>query len=241
MALSTVLVGASPVGDAAIPPDPGVIRESILQSRPFVGLLDLLLYCWKSGVPVVHLQMFPLAQKRMAAACTSVGDRAAILLSKDSMYPASTAFYLAHELGHIALGHLKHNTSIVDIETTSLISSGDDNEEAEADRFALSLLTGQARPVVKPLSGRYNAPALARAVLESGAALNIEPGTLALCFGFSTGNWPVTNSALRFIYKKPKPVWIEVNKLAMRMLELTLVPSDFVRYLHAVLGSTSPE
>ena len=36
-----------------------------------------------------------------------VGHRFAILLARDANYPAPIAFYLAHELGHAALGHTK--------------------------------------------------------------------------------------------------------------------------------------
>jgi hypothetical protein len=239
MAFASIVIGATRTDSRSLPNDPSAIRESILSFRPFVSLVDLLLLGWSVGIPVIHLRIFPLLQKRMAAMCVRVGERGAILMGKDSMYPAQIAFYLAHEMAHIALGHLKNQTAIVDLEANRLAGPESDREEIEADRFALQLLTGRPDPQVLPSSDRYNAPGLADAVLRSAESLRIEPGTLALCFGYSTGNWAVVNSAMGFIYSSPKPVWAEINKLAMRELTMEGVPSDSRAYVNSVLGGVS--
>jgi hypothetical protein len=109
-------------------------------------------------------------------------------------------------------------------------------EEADADRFALELLTGSNDPRVLPGVGSYNAPGLADAALKTSTQLSIEPGTLALCFGYSTHNWAVANSALKFIYSQAKPVWLEVNRVAEDQIQSDQVPSDSRAYLRAVLG-----
>ena len=238
-AIGSILVAATTGGDNVLSADAIGIRNSILGSRPFVGLLELLVLCWAAGVPVVHLRIFPWPRKRMAAMSVRVGDRSAILLGKDSIYPAHVAFYLAHEVAHLALGHLSKETAIVDLESDRPAIAEADEEEKEADRFALQLLTGRTDPRVLPASGAYNAPGLADAVLRSAPALQIEPGTLALCFGYSTGNWPVANSALQFIYSSKRPVWAEINKLAIRELALDQIPSDSRPYLNAVLGGAA--
>ena len=237
-ALGSIILGASSAGQASLPSDSISIRNSILRSRRFVTLLDLLVLCWTTGIPVVHLRVFPLPRKRMAAMCTRVGDRSVVFLGKDSMYPAQIAFYLAHEIGHVALGHLVRETAIVDLESDQSLG-GDDEEENEADRFALQLLTGRTDPRVLPASGSYNAPSLADAVLRSAADLRIEPGTLALCFGYSTKNWAVVNSAMQFIYPSPKPVWEEVNRLAVRELAADQISTDARPYLESVLGAVA--
>lgn len=238
-ALGSIVLGAGGARQAILPSNAMTIRNSILSSRPFVGLRDLMVLCWAAGIPVVHLRIFPLPQKRMAAMSVRVGDRSAVLLGKDSMYPAPIAFYLAHEIAHIALGHLSRETAIVDLESERLALGGADQEEDEADRFALQLLTGRTDPRVLPAPGAYNAPGLADAVLHSATALHIEPGTLALCFGYSTGNWAVANSAMQFIYSSAKPVWNEVNKLAFRELSIEQIPSDTRPYLQSVLGGAA--
>lgn len=235
-AFGSMIIGAASTGQGVLPADSIAIRNSILRSRPFVGLLDLLAFSWTTGIPVVHLRIFPLLRKRMAAMCVRVGDRSAILLAKDSMYPAQIAYFLAHEIAHIALGHLTKETAIVDLESNRLAIGGGDQEEIDADRFALQLLTGRADPRVLPAPGAYNAPGLADAVLRAASSLHIEPGTLALCFGYSTGNWAVVNSAMKFIYGVERPVWTEVNRLAARELSIEQVPSDSRLYLNSVLG-----
>jgi hypothetical protein len=68
--------------------------------------------------------------------------------------------------------------------------------------------------------------------------LRIEPGTLALCFGYSSGNWAVANAAMERIYSSAKPVWREVNQIALRELSLEEVTEDVQAYLMAVLGGT---
>lgn len=238
-AFGSIMVGAANLGQSELPNNALTIRNAILSSRPFVELLDILVLCWTAGIPVAHLRVFPLPQKRMAAMSMRIGDRTAILLGKDSMYPAQIAFYLAHEIGHIVLGHLSKETAIVDLDSDQLGIGGSDSEENEADRFGLELLTGRADPCVLPASGSYNAPGLANAVLQSATALHIEPGTLALCFGYSTGDWPVVNSAMSFIYSSAKPVWMEVNKLAVRELNIEQIPSDTRPYVNSVLGGVS--
>lgn len=106
-----------------------------------------------------------------------VNDRSAILLGKDSMYPAQIAFYLAHELGHIALSHLTADRVIVDLEQQTPSLAEQDVEETAADRFALELLTGDARPTVLPPEARYSARELARVALASAEELKVEAKT----------------------------------------------------------------
>jgi hypothetical protein len=238
-ALGALLVpGATPLIDPR-GADAASLRNLILRNQPFVRLSDLLSVCWSMGTPAVHLRVFPRPQKRMAAMAVRVAGHGAILLAKDSSYPAHIAFYLAHELGHLLLGHLDRDAAIVDLESTEL-GADEDTEDHEADRFALELLTGTPDPRVLPMHHRYNAPALAAAVLDAGPKLRVEPGTLALCFGFTTRKWPVVNAAMRFIYQQPKPVWKEVNAIAFRELDFRRIPEDTHAFIGSVLGAGAP-
>lgn len=235
-ALGSVLVTATPTEFTAIGPDALKLRNLLLRTRPYVDLIDLVLLCWSMGIPVVYLRIFPWPQKRMAAMTVRVADRYAILLGKDSAYPAHVAFYLAHELGHIASGHLEHDRAIVDFESDELSPDEGDREELSADRFALELLTGMASPVILPSTDRYTARSLARTVLGASNELRIEPGTLALCFGYSTKDWRTSNAAMRYIYRSPALVWQEVNAFARTQLNPGQVSDDSGDYLAAVLG-----
>jgi len=197
---------------------------------------DLIAISWAAGIPVAHLRVFPAQRKRMAAMAVGAGKTHAVLLARDSMYPAQIAFYLSHELGHIALGHVHKDRAIVDMDSEQFSIVPDDEEELAADRFALELLTGDPDLKVLPSGRDYNAPGLARAVLRDSRNLQVDPGTLALCFGYSTQNWAIANSSMRFIYPRLSPVWEYVNRVAVSQLNTDELPSDARTFLEAVLG-----
>jgi hypothetical protein len=151
------------------------------------------------------------------------------------MYPARISFYLAHELGHIALAHLAQHAVIMDLEAENEPADVD-AEEADADAFGLELLTGEPQPTVLPQEDRYSARSLANVALASSGELHIEPGVLAMCFGYSTNKWRVANAAQGYIYVSEKPAWREVNDVAASQLELGNVPPDGRAYLATVMG-----
>jgi Zn-dependent peptidase ImmA (M78 family) len=239
-AVASLLVAATPSSDATIRgASAQEIRRDLLgEKQAFVGLLDLLALSWGVGVPVVHLRVFPWPQKRMAAMTASVGESCAILLGKDSLYPAPISFYLAHELGHIALDHVASDRLIVDLENANLSLAANDDEEQAADRFALEVLTGgpEIRVLPDELSAKPSASELARVALSAASSLAIEPGVLAQCFGFSTGDWQTATGALKVIYSKAMPVWQEVNQLAREELRLDQLSADSIDFLGSVLG-----
>jgi len=212
-------------------------RDVLASGRPFVALGDLLVLSWALAVPVVHLRVFPWPQKRMAAMTVNVSGRSAVLLGKDSTFPATVAFYLAHELGHIALGHIAADRQIVDLDDETPTSDAEDHEERDADAYALELLTGDPAPTVLPAGpGWAHGRALAKAALDAAPGLQIEPGTLALCFGYSTRDWQTANAALGHIYTDRTPVWSYVNTIAKQQLESGELPLDALEFLDAVLG-----
>jgi hypothetical protein len=217
------------------------LRESVLAAgQPYVALSDLLALSWALAVPVVHLRVFPWARKRMAAMTVNVSDRSAVLLGKDSSYPAPAAFYLAHELGHIALGHVAADRQIVDLEDDTPASDAEDQEEWDADAYALELLTGDPAPTVLPTGpGWAHGGALAQAALDAAEDLRIEPGTLALCFGHSTGDWQTANAALAHVYSDSHPVWAYINTIARQQLESSDLSLEALEFLDTVLGKTA--
>lgn len=241
MAIGRLLLAATSPSLAEPPGTAADLRQLILRHQEYVRLADLLSVCWAVSIPVIHLRVFPWQRKRMAAMTLRQSDRHAVLLAKDSMYPAHIAFYLGHELGHAVLGHLQPGHLVVDLEDDKLTATEEDPEEAAADRFALELLTGEPTPRVLPSTdSKMSARGLADAVLSASKVLRIEAGTLALCFGYSTGNWQVANAAMRHIYSKPKPVWSEINRVAVRQLAPEAIPSDSLPFLSAVMGAAKP-
>lgn len=236
MSIARIAVAATPPSTAALQGnEAGGLRHAILANQPFVRLLDLLAMCWSVGIPVLYLRVLPLEAKRMHAIAVRIDDRFAILLARDAIYPAWIAHHVAHELGHIACGHLTENSLLVDTEPTDS-ASAKDTEERVADQFALKLLTGHEEPVVVSTAKKVRASELAQRALEASATLRIEPGTLALCYGHSSRNWSAASRALAHIYETAQPVWRGVNQIARAHLELGSLPQDTHFFLDRVLG-----
>lgn len=210
------------------------LRDAILAGSPFVDLGSLIGTCWALRIPVIQLRVFPLESKSMHAMVVCVDGRFAILLGRDAIYPAPVAFTLAHELGHVMLGHLANAPALIDLEDPALSRDGDE-EEREADRFALTLLAGSPEPDIQTNIDQFNAPTLAAAVLRAAGEYAVEPGTLALCLAHGRGLWPVAMSALGFIYSERKPAWREVNGIADVELDWDALGDEAAHYLRNVM------
>jgi hypothetical protein len=205
-------------------------RRAILAQREVVDLMGLVGACWAVGVPIIHLRIFPLKAKSMRAMIVAADGRYAILLGRDSSYPAPIAFTLAHELGHAALRHVGSAKALIDIGDPEY--QGPDPEEGEADRYGLTLLTGSPEPIITTNISDYSARSLATAAKETGPPRGIEPGTLALCVGYIHQNWATSMAALRHIYSERKEVWREINGVAasqFRWGELNDESADYLR------------
>jgi hypothetical protein len=178
----------------------------------------------------------------MSAMSVGVGQNAAVLLAKDSDFPAVISFYIAHEIGHVALGHVADDQLLVDLEDDEPTLDVSDEEEETADAFALELLTGNPRPVVllDENSARPSGRELARIAAQASAELGIEPGVLAQCYGFTTGDWRTATAALKIIYDGGRPVWEVVNRTAVSQLDLESLPADAADFLQAILGGVEP-
>ncbi len=232
-----LLVAGTPPVASIVGIDAKKLRESILATQPFVRLVDLLGLCWGVGIPVIHLRIFPLSAKRMCAMTVRIRDRFAILLARDSEYPAHATFYLAHEIAHVALEHVKDGDALVDLTDPLDSATETDGEELAGDRYALELLTGSPEITISAKTQRFTGAQLADNLLKTGPLVGIEPGTLALCFGYTTGDWGKAYAALKLIYTKPRPVWSSINKIAIGQLDWSAIPEDHELFLRAIINS----
>jgi Zn-dependent peptidase ImmA (M78 family) len=215
------------------------LRALMLQSRPMVGLIELLQLAWGLGIPVIHLRTYPLSAKQMSAMSVCVHDRYAIFLAKDSQYPAPSAFHLAHELGHIFLGHLASGQSIVDLGGLGDPDDEDDDEEHAADAFAMELLTGVPDLRFQIEGEGRGARRLAGQALSVQEEHRIEAGIVALAYGFQTQNWSTAIASLRHVYEQPFPVWQAVNRIAERNILWPDLEDESESYLRAVMGGSN--
>ena len=175
----------------------------------------------------------------MHAMVVRIGERYAILLGRNASYPALVAFTLAHEIGHIFLRHLSDVPALLDLKDPATASTRDE-QEREADEFALTLLTSRPQPTIVTSTTEFSAPTLASAAKNAAPTYRIEPGTLALVLGHERGAWPLAMSALKFIYDQPRTIWREVNKIADSQLYWEAIGKDSATYLKNVTKAYDP-
>jgi hypothetical protein len=179
------------------------IRETLLATgRPYVDFEALLDYCWASGIPVLPVSRLPAHARKPNALAGTFSDRPAIVLMKQPRYAAMLLFILAHELGHIALGHLSGNGLLVDAHIDR-----DDREaqEEQANAFAVELLTG--KPDIR-YRAAYSPTAeeLANAARETSRRDGVDPGFVALIYAGTRGHSAVGNRALSLIEPEADPI-----------------------------------
>lgn len=179
------------------------VRQEILAQRPTVDLAGLLAWAWEHGIIVVHLCQFPTHTKKFSGLALFHHNRPVIVLADGRDSPPWLAFHLAHELGHILLGHLQPGQvwldDNIDRRQTLLDATQDtifERVEAEANVFALTLLTAQ--PEMRfALQRDLNGEKLAHQAQQRALKSQIDAGTLALIYGYSTGRIGVAQNALR--------------------------------------------
>ena len=169
------------------------IRAAILRRAGYVDLASLLQYCWDAGIPVVHLAHRPAGSKPFDGMAAFIGGRPIVILATGRDGPPWLAFHVAHELGHIMLGHVRPGAHAL-VDETLTGNSGNGTQEKEADRFACELLTGSPEPRLQ--DRRVRGAGLAVAAARSGPPLGIDPGVYALIYAKSNNRWPVAQSAL---------------------------------------------
>jgi len=172
------------------------IREELLElSGVWIGLDDLVEYCWKKGIIVLHLALHS-SIKKMDGMSINVDGQPVIVLTSNKK-KGFLIFDLAHELAHIALGHLENNSSLIDIEL-GRNSTSEDPEEKEADKFALEILSGEPEGVApNNISSKIHLNNLESWANDIAHADQVDPCHAVLSFAKKTGKWPLAMKALQ--------------------------------------------
>jgi hypothetical protein len=172
------------------------IRKRLLAAAPGIGLSALVEFAWEGGVVVIHVDpdRLPKASKKFAGVAMFCGGTPVVVLGSGKDGPPWLAFHLAHELGHLYLGHVTPgDPPLVDSDIERV---DDEPQEKQADAFANTVLTGGPNPGFSSpykLSGEK----LADAAVAFGKANGIDPGTLALYYARSTTLWGAGQKALQ--------------------------------------------
>jgi Zn-dependent peptidase ImmA (M78 family) len=222
-------------------PDPRRVHAKVRELGDGTADFDSLLsFCWESGIPVVPLPNLPVGMRKMDGAALMIGSRPVIIISRRNDSKSWLSFILGHELGHIALGHLSPDSSIIDValhkESTYAVESSTDPQEAQADEFSLAVLGGSdAERAQADWSSREAAVNLAVAARERAASLGIAPGHLVLRYAFRTKRWPEAAVALRFLSEDFDAQSVVVSALALH-LQLDNIADDLRDLIAKITG-----
>jgi IrrE N-terminal-like domain len=206
------------------------LRQKILEDAPWVGFEQLLDYCWSTGIPVLHVNLFPKGAKRPEGFTLRVSGRPVIVLCREETQPSWQLFILAHELGHVAKGHVPENGAVLD---EKVDDNEPDNEEDEADQFAIELLTGKTGTTIG-VSGRWpNAGKLAQISEAFGRRNQVDPGHVVLNYAHSmpeSNFYPVARSALKHLFPNADAIGLVRDRLAAN-LDWDRLPEDSSEFL----------
>lgn len=157
--------------------------------RGWVDFASLVEASWRLGIPVIHLPELPVAGRKPDGMATFVGGRPVAVLLKSQSLAEWMVFILAHELGHVALGHLDHDegaavvdekVSLSDEEPAPAGSGPEDGQERDANAFASAVLVpGGTQLTLGPPPWR-NAEGLAAVAIQFGRKHGICPGHAVL-------------------------------------------------------------
>jgi hypothetical protein len=213
------------------------IRKAGSGNVSFGALVDL---CWLRGIPVIPLPNLPVGIRKMDGAALQDDGRPAIVIAKRKSSRAWLSFIVAHEIAHIALGHLKPGSSIVDVSlrdmATYATESDQDRQEAEADKFALEILGGrEADATLTTWSSRMSAVEIAASARGAGQKLGVEPGHLVLRFAFKTRHWAECITALGFLTEDLDAEEELIRKLRSH-IDMDLVAEDLQDMVMQITG-----
>ncbi|WP_017453342.1 ImmA/IrrE family metallo-endopeptidase [Herbaspirillum rubrisubalbicans] len=209
------------------------LRERVLNAAPYVGLKELGELCFQLGIPVIYLDQFPVKTKKMAGLAFDYSGRPTIVLTNRKPH-GFLLFDLAHELGHILLGHLQPGGYVVD---DTINQQSRDEDEVAANRFALELLTGDPDHRIGG-STIYSAEHLANAAIHYGKEQHIDPSHVALNYAHTTGkNWGMVTNAVKIINQGRPNDQMVLRDLLWHQLDLDSMKEDDVSALKHMTGA----
>jgi len=225
---------------AQLPPTGEQARAGIFEMFPplkFISLQALLHFAWAHGVPVIYLAAAPPGNRTMDAMAVDVAGTPVIVVSRRSPHASWISFLVSHELGHIARGHVGHDVVLVDSasdDNDPFIGAEEDQDELEANKFAIGLLTGDPQRRYLPDSAGGNAPGLLGAALEEGAHSKVDPGHIILSFGHHTRQWAMAMTALNRL-GGPNPSET-INEVMLKHVDIEALGSDAEDFIRKATG-----
>lgn len=179
------------------PPSSGLEwREEIRRSDDRVTLDQLLDDLWRRGIPVIPIDILPAPSFQGLAAI--VENRPVIVVGHKHDEPGRAAFRIAHEAGHIALGHCSVEALVVD-EDEEIAS--DDDMERDADRFATEVLVGRHTIPQFAEEDVEGFKELARKAADWEHHTGADAGALIFSWARTTGDYGTATMATKALYR----------------------------------------
>lgn len=232
-AIAEMVLAATRASFQPLPSSGAALRAEILgQNQPWVSLKSLVDYLWAHGVPVIHLANLHPSWRKMDGMVTKVKGRPAIILTRADKSLAWQLFILAHEVGHIIRGHLGATDTIAD---EKISKEASDPEEQEANRSAIEILTGDEQTKYDSGGTSFSPQSLAKAAIAHGQEHDVDPGHVALNYGYSLNQIPLGRAALRFIEPGADAPSLITSKL-LEDIDPSALPDDSYDYLLTMCG-----
>jgi hypothetical protein len=223
------------------PSKPGAFRSDVLTHFPgnWLGLRNLLMSCWGHGVPVIYLADLGEGVLKMDGMVVQARDRPVVILSKASQLWAWQLFILAHEVGHVALGHVAPDEILVDEElgADSYALEDPDVDERAADIFAIELLNGRPEATYSASDMQINSVELTNAAFIFGKTNQIDPGHIALNFAHASGRWGVGIAAAKLLQDRNPPAPAIISQAMWGGIHADALSPDNVEFLERATGS----
>lgn len=215
-------------------------RQEIFKLFPplkWISLQAVLHFAWAHGIPVAYLASSPPGNRKMDAMAVRVDGRPVIVVSRKSAHASWIAFLIAHELGHIARGHVGDEEVLIDSasdDNDPFVGAENDPDELEANRYATELITGSAQRRYLPDSDRGNAPGLLSAAHAEGVRSKVDPGHIILNFGHHTKQWAMAMAALNML-GGPSPLDV-INEAMVKHIHRDALAPDGEEFVKKATG-----
>lgn len=158
-------------------PAAGEVHRAAADGDGIVTVASLADWAWAQGVVVIPLH----GRGAFCAAAWLIEDTPVVVLKDSRSAAVFWMFDLAHELGHIAHGHV-HGGGIIDVDQLGPDEGIVDAQEREANAYALELLLGDHGALVDAVrrESRGNYLRFKGAVATVANQANVSPGLLGM-------------------------------------------------------------
>jgi hypothetical protein len=203
----------------AVPSSPLDLRRCCLLGSKAVDLNALLAWCASANIPVMHVDSLP--GKKMTGLVVRESGKFAIVLSRKGCQ-SEMLFWIAHELGHIACGHLNQDGFFADEKIDGNI---DDDDEKQADSYAVSLINGSDTKY--SIQYLVRAADLAAAAIRTGERERVDAGHILLNFGHHNPKYiALSKAALKKLGQDSVAALKTVNTLLFSWLPADSLSED---------------